>query len=477
MHHYILLFGFILLLIAFIYYYRQTNTIKTGVDYQTHVLKLCILLALTLNFGVAYYTSLDNGFTRLSRAMLDSDKIVFDMGATSLGWIIYEFNHLFFITDSWWFIAQALDYIEQHPSGLVYQELFFNQHLKFQYPTTSLLFFDFIRSNTVYELGTLFSLFNFISIVTLPFLAWFCYNLYYRENIPTFFIEKLSDIKQFSTLFGFFGLTLLFYPIIISIYLGQVQTWIVVLVAWAILCFSQQKYVMSGVLLAICTTIKPQWALIFIWAALRKQWSMFFSGIIILLLAVTLAIILYGANNFFDYLNTLTFLSQHGESYFANQSINGLMHRLLQNGVIDRFLPGEFPPYNATVYFTTIISSILIISFALFWRVNKKPTDIDLSIIILAATVASPVAWNHHYGVLLPIFSLAFYYTQKLRPFGKQSLLFLLVCYGITSQNFDPITYKILSSPWNFMQSTMLFGVMFFFYILCVISLKNDNKT
>jgi len=476
MHNIMLLAGCFIFLTLFVYFYRRSKTINVGIDYQNHVLKLCIFLALALNFAVAFYTSLDNGFIRLSRAMINTDKIVFDMGATSLGWIIYEFNNLFFITDSWWFIAQALDYIHQHPSGLVYQELFFNQHLKFQYPTTSLLLFDFIKSNTVFEWGTLFNLFNFLSISSLPFLAWFCFKLYYRENTPTFYIEKLSDLKQFSTLISFFIFTLLFYPIIISIYLGQIQTWIVMLVAWAILCFSNKKFVMSGVLLALCTTIKPQWAIIFIWAALRKQWSMFFSGVLVLIIAAVLAIYFYGVINFFDYLNTLSFISLHGESYMANQSINGLMHRLLANGVTDRFLPSEFPPFNQVVYVTTLVTSILIIVFALFWRVKKTPTDIDLSIIILAATIASPIAWNHHYGVLLPIFSLAFYYTQKLAPFKKWGLPFLLIAYALVSQNFDPITYKFLStSVWNIFQSTMLFGVMFFFYILCIISRKNET--
>jgi len=469
-----LLIGLSISIIMFVFYYKKTSTINDGIPYQDHVLKLLILISLVLNFLVGYYEALNGGFAHMGRAMVGTSDIVLDMGNTSLGWIIYELNNIFFMTDSWWFIQQAIEFINEHPSSLVYQELFFNEHRKFQYPTTSLLFFDFIKSNTVFEWGTLYNLFNFISVLTLPFFAWINYRLYYRENRQQLFIDKISDLKKFLPLIAMFLLTLLFYPNIISIYLGQVQTWLVVLAAWAILSFANKKFMMAGVLLAICTTVKPQWALIFIWAALRKQWSMFVSGMIVLLISVILAIYFYGVNNFFDYLNTLSYISKHGESFWANQSINGLMNRLLFNGNNLQFLSSEFPPYHPVVYYTTLVTSIIIIGLGLFWRFKKTPNEIDLSIIILALTLASPIAWNHHYGILLPILSIVFYYGFKLQPFGKNTLIYLLIAFAFTTQNLISLTNQFAPTAWNFLQSSMLFGVIFVFYILLIIAKKSD---
>lgn len=457
----------------FVFYAKDANIDKgSSLKNKNAFLILLILAALVFNFGPAYYTFL-NPEIKTFRPMFE--QFDWDMGTTALGWILYEIKNVHFLHDSWWFIAYALDFIKAQPDSLLYQEVFFNQHLKFQYPTTSLLAFDFIKSNTVLEWRTLFDVFNYLSIISLPLLGWFSYKLFYREDVQKLHIERLDDFNKFLPILLMLMILMLFYPIIVSVYLGQIQTAIVVLVAWALYSFSQGKNLLTGVLLGLCAIIKPQWLLIFIWAALRKQWNMLFSGVITMLIFVILAIYFYGINNFLDYANTLSYLSEHGESYYNNQSINGFMHRLLQNGIIETFMIKEFPPYHPVVYFTTLISSVIILGVALFNRIKVAPTEVDLAFVILALTMASPIAWNHHYGVLLPIFAISFSLALKQQTFGKWTIAYLLATWVLSSQNFEIFTHSLSYTIWNPLQSVMLLGIFMSFYLL--IRIQNTSRT
>src|SRR6202022_3885062 len=103
--------------------------------------------------------------------------------------------------------------------------------------------------------------------------------------------------------------------------------------------------------------------------------------------------------NNLEYSSVLRFIAEHGESYFANQSVNGLLNRLLLNGNNRSWTNDAFPPYQAIVYFGTPITSALIVisSLALPRNAPGKGGGLDFALIAIACTIASPVAWEHHY--------------------------------------------------------------------------------
>jgi cell division protein FtsW (lipid II flippase) len=58
------------------------------------------------------------------------------------------------------------------------------------------------------------------------------------------------------------------------------------------------------------------------------------------------------------------------------------------------------------VHAGTVVTSLLILGLVLY---KRRPFDdqLDLAAVIASATLASPVAWEHHYGSFLPLFALA----------------------------------------------------------------------
>jgi hypothetical protein len=53
------------------------------------------------------------------------------------------------------------------------------------------------------------------------------------------------------------------------------------------------------------------------------------------------------------------------------------------------------------------------------WPARNTDPRIDLAAVVLAATLASPVAWEHHYGIALPVFAVSLGGVIRHRPLGR----------------------------------------------------------
>lgn len=446
---------------------KKATNFNFGQKHQT--LLLFVFSGLFINFFAAYFIG-DPTQLMAKQWRPNVEPFSWDMGPTSLGWILYLFKSFHSGADSWWAMSQALDFLKANPYGMVYQELFFNKGIKFQYPTTSLLLLDFIRAQApVVTWQTIYDALNLFSIYLVPLIALIQYKLYYK-NIEVGYSE---DIPDQHTLIGYFLVItsiLIFYPLIFSVYLGQIQTGILFLTALAFLSFSKKQYFLTGILFGICICIKPQWTLIVLWAFIRKQWSMVLGAITVAIISSLIAIYLYGLNNFFDYLNILGFLSKNGESYYINQSINGVINRSLHNGINTEFLFNSIPPYNPIVHYVTLVFNFSIILFVLAWRRVNTPNLVDLSIVVLGLTLASPIAWNHHYTILIPIFAVITPIVLSKNIFGKWSLPTMIILWLLTSQNYEIFTNQLSDTAWNFLQSTLFFGALLVFLVLVKIT-------
>jgi len=146
--------------------------------------------------------------------------------------------------------------------------------------------------------------------------------------------------------------------------------------------------------------------------------------------------------------------------------VNGLMNRLLFNGNNLEWLGKSFAPYNPVVYYSTVVSSAAILGTALLWRIRQKPQLLDLALIFLSVTIASPVAWEHHYGILLPIFAVLIPAAIARRPFGKWTEAYLFAAYFLVSQTLDLFTAQFANTHLNFLQSYLFFGAVMVLVLL-----------
>jgi len=375
-----------------------------------------------------------------------------------LSWVRGEANN-----DSWAPMIRAYAWFKEAHATTLYQDLFFTQHLKFQYPPTALLPLAAIDALWHPATVRLLNAGNWLVVVLVALTT---------DALVLSLARRSTALPATSPLLvaatgGIAALaTIAFYPIICSYLLGQVQTALDLAFALACLCWLGGRRFAAGMLIGAICLVKPQFSLFLAWGALRREGSLLIGWCAVVLPCLAVSIALFGLANHLDYFSTLKFLSAHGEAFYPNQSPNGLLNRLLHNGESLVWSPSDFPPYHPVVYFGTMASSLALILPALFWRAQEREAGglLDFMTAALTFTIASPIAWEHHYGVLPPIFlALVFALLGGRGRWGSWAVL--AVTY-LLAANFFPVVNRTADGPFNFLQSYLLLASLAVLFLL-----------
>jgi len=403
--------------------------------------------------------------------------IVFSNAYTSVLYSTSLFFQMIGHNDSWVLMNHTLQYLHspelqrQFSNQSVYQVIFFDQQLKFLYPLTSLLFLEPLRlvyggaaiSDNVLNVISWVALLGFAIIVVVIF----------RIGIRRFLGKDYSTVvKKKGFMFCSILLVFMFFPVIDAFVLGQIQTWINFLFALAVLCWLRDWKRCAGICIGLICIIKPQFLLFLCWAAVRKQWRFAGGVAMILFLFGGISVALYGWQNNVDYIRVVSYVGQHGESCYANQSFNGLLHRILFNGDNLHWDEHHYAPYHPVVFYGTFFTSVVLIGLGIFkWKRNDHNHNeiIDFCIGALCFTMASPVAWGHHYGVLLPILviagPIAIHQSSKDGKKEHGGLVLLGLSYILVSNNFYFLN-STAGSYLNIVQSYVLIGSLMLLWFL-----------
>ena len=117
---------------------------------------------------------------------------------------------------------------------------------------------------------------------------------------------------------------------------------------------------------------------------------------------------------------------------------------------------------------TLLSSAVFLLSALRGGRRREAGADTaDFALMALAATMASPVAWEHHYGILLPIFAFLLPLAVHRRPLGRWTLLSLAAGY-VLSSHYLTVTKWAAQAPYglNALQSYVFFGALLVFVLL-----------
>ena len=374
--------------------------------------------------------------------------------------------------DSWAPMQLAVNHM-MASKNLLYQELFFNAKLKFQYPPTSLLLHKILILIDINPTFGLLNKINWLLIFANSLLASILgIGLARRLRSTTLSFHEFIATGALS-----FLACLLFYPVLKAYTQGQAQVWINFLFAMTCVSWFYNKKYLAGAAIGLICLIKPQFSLFFFWGLLRGQKEFVAGWLSSVLTGLALSVFFFGLNNHLDYLTVLGELSKTGEAYYPNQSINGLLNRLLNNGSTMLFEANAFPPYNAIVRWGTLLSSGIIVLSALFYGNHRKPTLLDFQLAALAFTMASPIAWEHHYGILPLIFISVYFGLKRFSHDDKRKSYYLILSASyVLAANFFATTYLIAEPPLNILYSYLFFGSALLVFLICIL-VESLNKT
>jgi len=292
----------------------------------------------------------------------------------------------------------------------LYPTLFFEQQVKFIYPTSSLLL--------GYVTEWLHVSFHGL-IAWMVIISWMLTLVVAGE----IFVRLLPEEKpywQLRLLVALLGV--FFYPLLMGVRFGQMQTVLTFLFTLAVLLWMLDRKAAAGVCLALACAVKPPLGLFLLWGLLRREWRFVAAFLSATVVIQALAVALFGWQNEIGYLAVLSYIGRRGECIGENQSVNGWLQRMFDNGEGGT---GLYPPYNAMIYLWTAVSSAVLVVAGLVvpvWRRWKDPLA-DFVLFGLLSTIASPIVWTHHYGVFYV--ASVYFLAVGLRQTGHISAWFV----------------------------------------------------
>lgn len=368
--------------------------------------------------------------------------------------------------DSWIPIREALNFLHSDQSRPVYETLFFAKAIRFQYPLTSLLPFEFLSSLGLTSIRAL-NLLNFaiycLNVVAIGVLALLLFRAPSTVRGQPDKPETLDPGRVLVAALAAVA-TISFYPLVRAVELGQIQVWIDALFTFSVIFWLTERRLAAGICMGIACTIKPQLALFLVWGALWRQ-KAFCAGMMAIAVPIVLiSFLLYGLHNNLGYLDVLAFLSKHGESFFANNSVNGILNGYFSPNDPHLWDASSLTPFVSAVYAGTLAASLVAVGMIIvppLLKRDRTPGLASLGAAAICAVSGAPVAWEHHYGILVPIYLVGLRDAWQLpRRFRRTIILTLLSLSWILVANVIPFTLLAGNTPFSFVQQHCFFGAL-----------------
>ena len=354
--------------------------------------------------------------------------------------------------DSWRPMLKALDTRDRGEP--VYETVFFTEHVKFQYPLTTLFLPMALRSPS--RTGdALIKALNRVSLAAGAVCVAYTAALF----VVTWFGPR-PDWRDWPIWLGLGTVvagSVLFHPVLMSYVLGQIQSFVNAALAAMLLAWRLNRRIAAGVALGLACLIKPHFALLILWALLRRAWSFAASTAVVIAIGGAAALAVFGVRDNLDYARVVSYMAVRGEAITANQSVNGLLNRLVQPPEVREWDFHSFPPPHPVVRAGTLAAALVLVGAALMLpsALGFGGTALDMAIAALSVTMASPIAWDHHYGILLPILVLAAGTASRLPSPRRWWFLVLGIAFALAGSLWEPLAL-VESPPANVVQSYVL---------------------
>lgn len=381
---------------------------------------------------------------------------VFHTGVDEMRGRYSDFLHFRQFTDSWGPMLGSVNYFLAHPGLPIYQARLYDTLI---YPLTSILpLFWMKRAGmadvTVFHALMLASWAAVILVVALQVVL--------AALLVGHCGERLNWRAALATALAAF----FFMPITLAFSLGQAQIFLDLFFALLVIFWVQGMDRSAGVAIALLAMVKPQFGLLLLWAALRRRGRAVFSGCAALAAGMAASVAVFGIRNNLDYLGVLAGLSRKAQSHYANQSMFGLLNRAIFNGENLPYHPYVYPPFVPWVYYVTLATTaaLILLVLAYRWR-DRAGTVADLGAAGVVCVIATPMAWEHHYGVLLGVFVWLWFAVYRSAEHGKP-VLWLAVAWILIADFLSPFNFFAPMPGLNVLQSYMYFGSLLLLLLL-----------
>ena len=365
-----------------------------------------------------------------------------------------SFLHVQTWTDSWLPMLKSLDYFRDHPDQPLYYAKLYDTLI---YPLPSLFPMMIVR-----RLGL-----QAHELRVLAWTSWFAV-LGVLAAVLAIARQELRRRGGSLSIASAIALAVLwagFYPLFKGYGLGNASTFLTLAFAVLTWLWARGNERSGGVVLAAMMMVKPQFVLLVVWLALRRRWGALGSALMFAAGMFAVSFVVFGVQNNLDYLKVLSSLSHKAQSHFGNQSMFGTLNRMTFHGENLPYHPFVYSPYVPWIYDTTVATSLLLTALGLFFPWGKlKGSAGDRGAMAILSVAASPMAWEHHYGLVFAVLAwtwFAYGAWQETTPWLLALSAFL------TMNSLSPIhQFLSMHAGWNALQSYIYFGGLLLVFLL-----------
>jgi alpha-1,2-mannosyltransferase len=361
---------------------------------------------------------------------------------------VKDFFHLRQWTDSWLPMMKSLDYFRDHPALPIYDAKLYDTLIYSLASELPLVAMRKLGASDATMLRTL-AIGSWLAVwgvagVSLATGGWLLRRRGAELTWPAVMAVVLACLGC--------------YPLLKGYSLGNAQTFLSFGFAVLLLLWTTGRERAAGVVVALLAAVKPQFILLFVWMLVRKRWGAAWAFLATGVVLIAMSVAVFGWHNNVDYIGVLAGLSHKAQSHYANQSMFGTINRMIFNGENIGYTPYVYTPYIAWVYRVTVITSVLLVLLVLLypWR-RMRGSTADLAAMGIVSVAASPMAWEHHYGIVFAIAAWAWFAHacwMRERPWVLGLAVFLCSNYLAA--------FNLLSGKpgWNVLQSYLYFGAL-----------------
>ncbi len=187
------------------------------------------------------------------------------------------------------------------------------------------------------------------------------------------------------------GAMLVSIPVLRSISLGQVDGFLMIGLALALVGVAHERWGLAGIGLGVATLLKFSPILLIVYLALRRKWRAVWVALATMVGLLVLAAAIGRPADLFDWIRIATQEVANGARNVDNQSVPAALARLF--GGFDDILVQA--PLGAWRVVSLVIAGIGLA--ALWWFRRRRPVDpLELGVLVLVALLAGPISWDHY---------------------------------------------------------------------------------
>jgi hypothetical protein len=381
----------------------------------------------------------------------------------SIKYDLFQFFHFRQWTDSWLPMMKSLDYFRDHPNLPIYDAKLYDTLIYSLASELPLVALRKLGMSDAVMLKTL-AVASFLAVwgvaaVSLLTGKWLLARRGAKLTWPTALAVVLMCLGC--------------YPLLKGYSLGNAQTFLSFGFSVMLYLWTTGRERSAGAVAALMTAVKPQFVLLLVWTLVRRRWGAAWAFVACGVVMLAVSTMVFGWHNNLDYIGVLAGLSHKAQSHYANQSMFGTINRMIFNGENIGYTPYVYTPYIPWVYRVTVASSLLLMAAVLVypWK-TMRGSSADLSAMGIICVAASPMAWEHHYGIVFSIAAWAWFAHgcwQRKSPWVLGLAVFLCL-------NFLPaFNYLWDKRGWNVLQSYLYIGALILVGWLMSLSRRKED--